>query len=147
VFEHFLTFSEKWLVEMYIPWAEYHPAAKRLEEKIRVEYVGCRAGRDRLTVNPCGDISVCVCFDFPEFYLGNVRLDSLNDIFLNSSLCDIMRHPEKHGICTHCSNVMHCGGGCRVSAYILSGKCDGQDSTCPEFKHTGVNPGKSKDET
>jgi len=134
VCDHFLKFQNPKLIEMFIPWAQYHPTAKRLEEKIEVVYAGCRAGRDRLTINPCGDISVCVCFNVPEFYLGNVREDNLNDVFRNSHICDMQRRPVKYGICKNCPHVMTCGGGCRVAAYVITGKIDGDDTSCPRYK-------------
>jgi radical SAM protein with 4Fe4S-binding SPASM domain len=134
-FEHFIALPATWLIEMYIPWAQYHPTTKRIGEKIKVMYVGCRAGRDRLTINPCGDISVCVCFDVPELYLGNIRKDDLSDVFQNSRICDMMLHPEKYGICKNCANVMTCGGGCRVAAYAITGRFEGQDESCPVYKH------------
>jgi radical SAM protein with 4Fe4S-binding SPASM domain len=133
-FDHFLALPKHWVIEMFIPWARYHPDVKRIEKQIRVVHAGCRAGRDRLTINPCGDISFCVCFDLPEFYLGNVRRDNLEDIFLNSKTCDIMRHPEKYGICADCPNVLICGGGCRVAAHSITGRLDGQDKSCPVYK-------------
>jgi len=134
VFDQFLALPKQWLIEMFIPWAQYHPIVKRLEKQIKVVYAGCRAGRDRLTINPCGDISFCVCLDLPEFYLGNVRWDSLEDIFQNSETCNMMRHPEEHRICVDCPNVLTCGGGCRVAAYSITGRLDGQDKSCPVYK-------------
>jgi radical SAM protein with 4Fe4S-binding SPASM domain len=132
-FEHFLGLPSHWLVEMYIPWAQYHPTSKRFKNRLRVDYVGCRAGRDRLTVGPCGDISFCVCLDEPELYLGNIRRDTLEDIFRDSGLCDMMRNPAGYEICNDCSNITRCGGGCRVAAYALSGRIDGQDELCPVY--------------
>ncbi|MFC1867052.1 radical SAM protein [Thermodesulfobacteriota bacterium] len=133
-FEHFLDLPKHWVIEMFIPWAQYHKTLKLLDEKIKVVYAGCRAGRDRFTINPCGDISFCVCFDSPEFYLGNVRQDNLEDVFQNSRICDMMRHPKEHGICKGCPNLMTCGGGCRVAAYSITGRIDGQDEACPVYK-------------
>ena len=134
VFDQFLALPEHWVIEMFIPWARYHPTVKRIENQIKVVHAGCRAGRDRVTVNPCGDISFCVCFDLPKFYLGNVRQDSLEDIFQDSKTCEMMRHPEKYGICSDCPNVLTCGGGCRVAAYAITGRLDGQDESCPVYK-------------
>ncbi len=133
-FDHFLALPKQWVIEMFIPWARYHPVVRHLEKRIRVVHAGCRAGRDRVTINPCGDISFCVCFDLPEFYLGNVRQDNLEDIFKDSKTCDMMRHPEKYGICADCANVQTCGGGCRVAAYSITGRLDGQDESCPVYK-------------
>ena len=134
VFDHFCCLPQHWLVEAYIPWAEYHPLMRQLQEKIKVIYRGCRAGRDRLTVSPTGWLSPCVCLDVPETYVGNVRTDDLREVFARSPLCDMIRHPESHGICGDCPNVRHCGGGCRAAAFALTGRPDGQDKSCPVWK-------------
>ncbi|UCC38334.1 MAG: radical SAM protein [Candidatus Aminicenantes bacterium] len=146
-FEHFLALPKRWLTEMFIPWAQYHRLVKRLRKKIKVVYAGCRAGRDRLTINPCGDISLCVCFDVPEFYLGNIRRDNLNDIFHGSRMCDMMRHPHKYDICGDCPNVMTCGGGCRVAAYAVTGRIDGRDGSCLMYNHGENRRSKVSDAT
>ena len=133
-FNYFLTLPRHWLIEMYIPWAQYHPAMQNLEKQAKVNYVGCRAGRDRLCVNPCGDISFCVCLDIPEFYLGNVRSDNIADIFSNSKICHMMRDPGRYNICNNCVKLSVCGGGCRAAAYALTNKIDGPDRSCPVIK-------------
>jgi radical SAM protein with 4Fe4S-binding SPASM domain len=134
VLEAFCEGRHRWLIETYIPWAEYHPVMRRLEKRIRLIHRGCRAGRDRLTINPTGWLSPCVCLDVPEAYVGNIRTDSLVDAFQNSPVCDLFRHPEKYGICEGCSNLPKCGGGCRAAAFALSGQLDGQDEACQIWK-------------
>jgi radical SAM protein with 4Fe4S-binding SPASM domain len=134
VFEHFCAMPQHWLMETYIPWAEYHPVIRKFAKRIRVVNRGCRAGRDRLTLSPTGWLSPCVCLDVEEAYAGNVRTESLQDAFLNSPACDILRHPEKYGICADCPNVKKCGGGCRAAAFALSRRLDAQDKSCPVWK-------------
>ena len=133
-FEHFCALPHRWLIETYIPWAQYHPVVKRFQEHIRFVHRGCSAGRDHLTINPSGWILPCVCLDTQVAYVGNVRQDDLADVFHNSPICDMMRHPEKHGICVNCSNVSTCGGGCRTAAFVLTGRLDGQDKSCPIWR-------------
>ena len=130
-FEHFAQLSSKWLVETYIPWAQYHPLMVRMASKIRIIHRGCRAGRDRLAVHPDGTISPCVCMDVPQARLGNVRQDDLADVFEHAPLCELLRHPLEHGLCEDCPHVLACGGGCRSAAIALTGKFDGQDLSCP----------------
>jgi len=137
VFEQFCSLPKKWLIETYIPWAEFHPGIIKLGGQVRMIYRGCRAGRDRLTINPTGMISPCVCLDVPEAYIGNIRQDSLLDVFSRSELCDMMRHPPDYGICEDCPNEAKCGGGCRVMAYALSGRLDGPDLSCPVRRRIG----------
>lgn len=132
--EHFARLPERWLIETYIPWAQYHPFMARLGKKIRIVHRGCRAGRDRLTINPTGWVSPCVCLDLPAAHIGNVRQTGLAEIFETSPLCRMMRKPALHGICTDCPNVEECGGGCRAAALTLTGRLDGPDSSCPVWK-------------
>ena len=131
---HFLKLPQHWLIETYIPWAQYHPAIKRFQKHIRFVHRGCRSGRDRLTINPTGWISPCVCLDVPAAYVGTVRQDNLLDAFHRSPLCEMMRRPQEHGICSGCPNVETCGGGCRAAAFALTGQLDGQDESCPLWK-------------
>jgi len=130
-FEHFFSLPEHWLVETYIPWAPYHETIVRYSKQGRMVHVGCRAGRDRLTIHSSGVISPCVCMDMPDAHIGNVRTDHLKDVFENAPLCELFRHPEANGICTDCANVSVCGGGCRAAAYVLTGRMDGVDGSCP----------------
>jgi AdoMet-dependent heme synthase len=132
--DHFERLDPHWLVETYIPWAEYHPLIPGCEGRLRFVHRGCRAGRDRLTVSPTGMLSPCVCLDVPAAHIGDVRKDRLADVFASSPLCDVFRNPAAHGICATCPEVARCGGGCRASAYVLTGKIDGQDLSCPVLR-------------
>jgi radical SAM protein with 4Fe4S-binding SPASM domain len=132
--EHFINLPQRWLIETYIPWAPYHPLMARTEKRIGVVHRGCRAGRDRLTINPTGGVSPCVCLDLPAATIGNVRQSELLDLFENSVLCRMMRHPAAHGICADCPMIEKCGGGCRAAALALAGRLDGPDSSCPVWK-------------
>ncbi len=131
VLQHFAALPRRWLVETYIPWAEHHPVIARLAQQVRVVHRGCRAGRDRLAVHPDGGVSPCVCMDVPEARLGNVRRDSLLDLFERSPLCLMLRDPGGHGICADCAHVLTCGGGCRAAALAAGGRIDGEDVSCP----------------
>lgn len=134
VFDHFCRLSDHWLIETYVPWAPYHPAMRRLEARIRVIHCGCRAGRDRLSIQPDGSMTPCVCMDVPEARVGNVRTDDLADVFRDAELCELMRCPWEHGICTECANVTTCGAGCRAAAFATTGQLDGQDEACPVWQ-------------
>jgi len=144
VFEHFVRLGG-WVVETYIPWVQFHPAMKRLERRVRVVHRGCRAGRDRLTVNPTGWLSPCVCMDVPEAYVGNVRRDDLREVFENAPLCRMLRSPQEHGICADCPHVAVCGGGCRATAFALTGTLDGPDESCPLRQSRSVRDGGLRD--
>jgi radical SAM protein with 4Fe4S-binding SPASM domain len=129
--EHFMRLPQRWLIETYIPWAQYHPLMTRAGKSVCIVHRGCRAGRDRLTINPTGQISPCVCLDVPAATIGNVRQSELLDLFTTSPLCRMIRQPAEHGICPDCPVVAECGGGCRAAALALSGRLDAPDSSCP----------------
>jgi len=133
-FEKFERLDPHWLAETYIPWAEYHPIVREFGGRIRFVHRGCRAGRDRLTVRPTGRLSPCVCLDVPAARIGDVRRDDLAAVFAASPLCGIFRDPAAHGVCADCSRVGRCGGGCRASAFVLTGRLDGPDLSCPVLK-------------
>ena len=134
VFESFMALPEHWLIEIYIPWAEYHPVVKALSKRVRVVNRGCRAGRDRLTINPTGMLSPCVCLDVPDAWVGNVREDDLLDVFNHSEICRMMKNPLEKEICRDCTFAERCGGGCRAAAFALTGRIDALDHSCPVRK-------------
>ena len=134
VFEHFFSLPKHWLIETYIPWAPYHPVIRRMKNTGKWSHIGCSAGRQLLAIHPTGMITPCVCMDFSDAYLGNVKTDDLREVFRKAPICAMLRHPKQAGICTECGNVAVCGGGCRSSAYALTGNLDGQDKSCSVWK-------------
>jgi radical SAM protein with 4Fe4S-binding SPASM domain len=141
-FEHFSKLPLIWLIETYIPWAEYHPVIRRLEKKLRLVHRGCRAGRDRMTINPTGSLSPCVCMDVPEAAIGNVCQDDLQDVFQNSPICQLLRNPEDYAICKGCPNLIKCGGGCRAAAFAITGRLDADDMSCPVWQRRNQKENK-----
>lgn len=136
-FEHFCALPSQWLVETYLPWATYHPLIAEYEKRIRFVHCGCRAGRDRLTIQPNGDVTPCVCWNTREACLGNVRKDRLLSLFEKGPLCHLLRAPWEYGICTDCPEIRACGGGCRATAFAATRRVDGLDPTCP-LRRSGI---------
>lgn len=130
-FRHFSGLPRPWLVETYVPWAEYHPVIQHWSKSLKIIHRGCRAGRDRLTINPAGHLSPCVCMDRPEAYVGHALKDDLVAVFRDSFACRLLRSPREYGLCPDCENLDSCGGGCRAAALALTGRLDGDDLSCP----------------
>ncbi len=131
VLEHFLALPRRWLIETNIPWGPFHPTLQEFSQRIRVSHAGCGAGRCRLAIGACGNISPCICMDLPQASMGNVRTHNLAAVFRDSPLAHLMRRPQDHGICLDCPHVARCGGGCRAAAFALTGRVDGTDASCP----------------
>ncbi|MCX7590297.1 MAG: radical SAM protein [Kiritimatiellae bacterium] len=131
VFEHFVTLPSHWRIELYVPWAPYHPVIKRLESRVPFAFVGCRAGRSSLVVQPSGRVVPCLCLDNDAAVVGHVLRDDLAAMIRDSPVCQLLREPRRHGVCDWCEFVDRCGGGCRSMAMSITGRIDAPDPTCP----------------
>lgn len=96
--------------------------AKSLSEFIG----GCGAGRLYCGLEPNGDIQPCV---FIPIKIGNIREQTLKDIWQNSPVLEKMRNREKFEGCGECEHRYICGG-CRARAYGYFGDVAGPDPGC-----------------
>lgn len=88
---------------------------------------GVSDGRGFVFVSHTGEI-------YPSGFLplsaGNVRRDSLVDVYRNSSLFRILRDPaQRHGKCGRCEYTKICGGS-RARAYATTGDYLAEDPRC-----------------
>lgn len=78
---------------------------------------GCAAGISGLTILPDGTVVPCRRLPVP---LGNVRQDSLREIWANSEILEQLRDRDRYeGKCGACRRWAHCRG-CRAIAYAAS---------------------------
>lgn len=78
---------------------------------------GCAAGLSGLTLLPDGTVTPCRRLAIP---LGNVRQDSLREIWANSEVLERLRDRQQYrGKCGTCAAWAHCRG-CRAIAYAHS---------------------------
>lgn len=76
--------------------------------------------RESCCVKPNGDVVSCAyCTDFP---IGNVKNDSLNNIWHSSCMREVkeIRVKDVSG-CDGCELKTYCATGCRINAYFLNG--------------------------
>ncbi|MDW7771781.1 MAG: radical SAM protein [Desulfobulbaceae bacterium] len=79
---------------------------------------GCAAGVSGLTILPDGTIVPCRRMPVP---LGNIREDSLREIWVNSEILAQLRDRDSYqGKCGSCRRWAHCRG-CRAIAYAAAG--------------------------
>lgn len=102
------------------------------EEKKRLPYnpdqTTCGIGMSNLVIRSTGVVVPCPAFP-DDVSLGNVREESLAEIWNNSPLLNKMRHmsPLEHEKCRDCTHVKVCGGGCVAEIYRRTGElghCD-----------------------
>lgn len=85
---------------------------------------GCAAGISGLTILPDGTVVPCRRLPLP---LGNIRQDSLREIWANSAILEQLRDRDKYeGKCGSCRTWANCRG-CRAIAYACSLSRGGAD--------------------
>ncbi len=90
---------------------------------------GCAAGISGITLLPDGTITPCRRLNIP---IGNVRQDSLREVWANSEVLRQMRDKQSYkGKCGTCNRWALCRG-CRAIAYAYSGDNDflAEDPQC-----------------
>jgi radical SAM protein with 4Fe4S-binding SPASM domain len=95
--------------------------------KSLTEFIGgCGAGRLYCGMEPNGDIEPCV---FIPIKLGNIREQSLVDIWRNSPVLKQIRSRDAFEGCGECEYKYICGG-CRARAYAYFNNLQGPDPAC-----------------
>ena len=84
-----------------------------------------------------GDVTICgLSSERPELVAGNVKSQSLQDIWLNSPLFESLRCLDAQkikGICGICPFLTVCGGSCRLTPYLLTGDFCAPNNFCDMF--------------
>jgi len=95
--------------------------------KSLTEFIGgCGAGRLYCGIEPNGDIEPCV---FIPIKVGNIREQSLVDIWRNSPILKQIRSRDAFKGCGECEYKYICGG-CRARAYAYFNDLQGPDPGC-----------------
>ncbi len=91
----------------------------------------CPAGSEKISIMPDGSVYPCyLFFRFPEFRLGNLLENNLDEILQNPVLGFFKRF--KKNTCPELSCPIHnrCRGGCPAISYIFYRKLNGPDPRC-----------------
>lgn len=101
---------------------------------------GCPAGRSYLRIGPEGDVTPC---PYLPIALGNVRRQTLREIWQQAEPLQKLRRLELRGRCGVCEFREQCGG-CRARALAAGGDLFGEDPWCTHqpAAHAAV-PGRS----
>jgi len=82
----------------------------------------CTAGITSLYISSSGDIYPCIALSNPELVIGDVKKDSVVDIWKNSPLLKKLRNLSVNDFekCKSCTVKNICKGGCRGNSYEYS---------------------------
>jgi radical SAM protein with 4Fe4S-binding SPASM domain len=91
-------------------------------------FFGCAAGRGFIYIKANGDVWPC---PFVEVNAGNIREQSLEYIYKNSTVLNNLRNRENtlKGKCKTCKYRKMCGG-CRGRAWAYTGDYLAEDPSC-----------------
>lgn len=89
---------------------------------------GCSIGLNILYIAQDGSVLLCPCL---PVYCGDVKTESIKSIWRNAEAFSIARSLRSNlqGKCGACKYNFQCGG-CRASAYFLTGSICGEDPGC-----------------
>ena len=79
----------------------------------------CAVGDSELSISSTGDVYPCQLLHYPEFYIGNIHLSSIQDLYFHSPIIERCREMTVDNIdgCSTCFLKYVCGGACRARAF------------------------------
>ncbi|MCK5021441.1 MAG: SPASM domain-containing protein, partial [Candidatus Peribacteraceae bacterium] len=103
----------------------------------------CGIGTNRaIYVRADGNVYPCPDTVLPEFCLGNIRQDDLEEIWEKSPLLEKLRRlnvDTMNASCAKCDVRYICGGGCRGENYQVTGKLESPHFNCNEWRRSILN--------
>lgn len=105
-------------------------------------YYHCSAARSECAIDPFGHIYPCRLLMVEDLDGGDLKNNRLMDIWIDSPELNKVRYFDPRTIdeCRNCSFLLHCLGGCRGLAMMLSGKLNAPipEENCNHMKQLSV---------
>ncbi len=101
--------------------------------QVDAQYLGCKAGVTRCFVLPDGSVIPCSYLRASRFLAGNVKTESMRDIWEKSEAFSAFRNAtlgDLKGKCPRCRYASLCLGGCKACSYDISGDLYAPDPRC-----------------
>ncbi len=102
---------------------------------------GCIAGTGYFRITPEGDVTPC---PYMPGAVGNIRKQSLREIWESSGVFQALRNPMYNGKCADCKYSEVCGG-CRARALSASGDMMGEDPWCDYKPELGERESRQRE--
>jgi radical SAM protein with 4Fe4S-binding SPASM domain len=95
------------------------------------EHYGCSAGRSTCGIDSSGNVYPCSYMVFDELNCGNIKNQSLSEIWNDSKVMKKIRKISSlKGKCSQCEHLSICRGGCRAAAYLKHHNLRDSDYLC-----------------
>ncbi|MCK5309949.1 MAG: PqqD family peptide modification chaperone, partial [Thermoplasmata archaeon] len=104
-------------------------------EITKIRPYGCGAGVSLVSFGANGDIYPCVTMHLPAFKAGNIRNDSLKDVWDNSPVFQEFRGFSIDDVpeCEKCTWKRFCHGACKLNAYVAHGTIKAPGLYCKAY--------------
>lgn len=105
--------------------------------RLRPKYRNCGTGMTVPLIDSNGDVYPCQTLYLPEFKLGNVREESIVDIWIKNPKAKMLRNlcvDSLNSRCSKCWLRYLCHAGCRGLTYQLTGNLYAPDVRCLDFR-------------
>ncbi len=101
----------------------------------------CAIGDAEISISETGDVYPCQLLHVPEFLAGNIRNNSLQEIYRSSDILNRCRRLDINHLqgCKKCSVRLICGGACRARAFYEKGRIDVSGDFCEYEKKAIIN--------
>jgi radical SAM protein with 4Fe4S-binding SPASM domain len=114
----------------------------RVLESIRGSGVRrCALAEREISISETGDVYPCQLLHATEFRAGNIRQESLNEIYYHSPVLKRLREKtvETLGKCSTCQLRYICGGACRARDFYEVGSIEEVGDFCEYEKEAFIN--------
>ncbi len=101
----------------------------------------CAMGDGELSISSNGDVYPCQLLHYPEFLIGNIKDNSIQELYL-SDKCNYFKHHTIKEIdgCKQCDFRYLCGGACQARHYAETGSINVAGKFC-EYEQNAIVDG------
>jgi len=135
LFSFYSSLCPKRVVELTVPCFDRSTVYTKWKDTLAIRFHYCSAAQYALKVTSDGRVSACICQDAEPFIIGDLRTDSLDDIWASEKARSFRSLYKKIPECGACAQADICRGGCRNNASLHGAQgLASLDPYCQHFK-------------
>jgi len=135
LFAAYNSLSPARIIDITIPCFSDSAVYEKWKDLVAFRLHYCAAAQVALKITCEGMVSACICQDKDPFIIGDLRRDSLDDIWVSDKAREFRSLYTRIPECRLCSRSGVCRGGCRNNAFLFGSKgIYSLDPYCRYFK-------------
>ncbi|MBN1221955.1 MAG: radical SAM protein [Candidatus Aminicenantes bacterium] len=116
------TLSSTHVIDMSIPCFQFSDIYAKWKDKMDLRLHPCGAGQYNLKITSEGKVSACICQDAPEFIVGDLRFQEIDEIWDSPEINHFRSLYKNIPECSACKFQSECRGGCRNEAFVFGNR-------------------------